>query len=112
MKNLVFSLAAASAILAAGCAHFDVTQTYFDPDAKTAFTNRFRATIFFRKYDLKNLNVAVRTKAGSKLIGASGVDGSVDSNAIQATGKAMGDAAAEALRASLGVPPLPSALPF
>lgn len=97
-------LVAAGAI---GCAHFDVTQTYLDPETKIVFTNRARATLVFSKEVMKRIDIAKRTKTSSSLIGATGFESSVDSEGVKAAGKAMGDAAAEAMRASLGLPPVP-----
>lgn len=94
--------------LSSGCAHIDVTQTYWDPEAKVTITNRARGTFFASKEALKRVDIAVRTKTSSKLLGASGWESSGDPETVRAIGNAIGEAAGAAIRSSMGVPPIPN----
>lgn len=97
--------------LLAGCAHVDVQMVRFDPETKIVWTNRARATFFMNRELAQKLELCYQTKTSTRMIGAVGVSSQPDPEAIKALGSAMGDAAAEALRASMGLPPVPLHFP-
>lgn len=71
-------------LLATGCINFDISQTYYDADAKQTVTNRARGTFVLAKSAVEKIEIARRTKTTSALIGAKGAETANDTEALGA----------------------------
>jgi hypothetical protein len=80
MKKLV---SATMLVLFCGCSSVTVTTSYIDAEGKPR-TEKLHAISFFAKNNLDKIDVLSKTKTTSKVLGAKGLDSSVDSEGIQA----------------------------
>lgn len=112
-KTLGLALLAGVVLLATGCAHLDISSARYDPETKTWVFDRARATFFANKELAQKLDLCVRTKSVTQLVRASGLQSLPDPQTIDAIGSAAGKIAGEAVKAAMGIPPvpLPSELP-